>query len=512
MKRLLRGVTKISGTISDAHLAVNFRNLTNGLANGLVWERPEDVHIWSAIKAHVDEHDEQPSLETLLEKLAPDPANVQTMEVRERLKDIAATDACYSSNYKALVGLLRENCFKIAFVAALKEGHEVFKKRGHEEALRHILPRLESLKNSATPKTKALTFVSGADLAEPLPPVEWLCEGLRLAPGGVAMFAGFGFSGKTLLAQYIALCVVFNLPIFGIYPVRQGTVAHLDYEQGMRLTKRRYQRLAAAMGVSLAEAGDRLRLSVYPDHYMDADGAEEIYEATFEGCALGIVDSYKAACPNTEENASSARIPLDMLARISERTGTVPLVIDHARKPKEEASAAKFSIRGNGAKFDALTTAYVFQAEKGKPTRVSHEKCRHRGNELPDFGFRVVNTDDDPDGPLKIEHLDEQAMAEAATTAPPDRVLSTKITSYLSTLPHNTFNGSRSKLIEEVGGNKGAMLETISQLIRCGQIVTGGKSLTFVPARAANTNGVGGHALHVDDEASDALKRLMESV
>src|SRR5687768_17999122 len=44
------------------------------------------------------------------------------------------------------------------------------------------------------------------------------------------------------------VCIATGTRVFGMHPVRQGRVMHLDYEQGRRLTRTRYQRLAAALG------------------------------------------------------------------------------------------------------------------------------------------------------------------------------------------------------------------------------------------------------------------------
>lgn len=507
MKRLLRGVVAIGDTISGEHLALNYKNLKEGFARGLDFgERPEDARIWEQIDAHYAEHDESPTIDYLDERIAD-------KELSERLKDIAAAQPYIRSNYRELVNILTDKSLDISLRAAFKQAHEISTKKTRAEALQFIEAALNNIKNKSNPKT-TLPYLTMAQVFEPLPPIPWLCEGLRLAPGGTAMLAGYGFSGKTIVAQHIALCVATGQPIFGIHPVRKGKVLHLDYEQGSRLTRERYQRLARGMGVTPDDIGDRLYVTVLPDIYLDNEESLETLANTVDGFDLVIIDSFKASCPNTEENASNIRIPLDALSRISEKTGVTPLIIDHARKPKEEASAAKFSIRGNSAKFDALTTVFVFQSAKDKPTIVEHEKCRHRGKTLPNFGLRVhdVAMDGNPYAGLTIEILDEAALQSVTVddSAAALRTVQAKIIAHLSAMPNQTFGGSRNGLHEIVGGHKATFLSAIKGLEGTRRIVVESSptAIRLLPEAEAAPQSTG-PGMQVDD---DVMQSLLDQV
>ena len=85
---------------------------------------------------------------------------------------------------------------------------------------------------SAAPAT--LPTIGVDEIFAPLPPIPWLVQALRLAPGAPVVLAGYGFSGKTLLAQEIALCVASGKPVFGLFTCRMGRALHLDFEQGQR--------------------------------------------------------------------------------------------------------------------------------------------------------------------------------------------------------------------------------------------------------------------------------------
>jgi hypothetical protein len=308
----------------------------------------------------------------------------------------------------------------------------------------------------------------------PLPAIAWLCEGLYLSPGGVACFAGYGYSGKTIVAQSIALSVATGRNVFGVFPCKQGRVLHLDYEQGARLTRERYQRLARGIGATREAFGDRLCLAVYPSTYLDAPSAAEALARTIEGFDLVIVDSLRAAAPSLEENSSLMRGPIDLLARAGERAGALPLLLHHARKPNDDArGGAKMSIRGSGAIFDGCTEVYVLGASKGEPVRVEHEKERLYGRELADFGLRIEDVEGahgldrsiDPRWGLRVVHLD-RAQLDARPSGAGGALLAKhaeRIVAFLASRG-GTFTGNKGALIDAIGMQRTAFFAAFSTL------------------------------------------------
>ena len=257
-----------------------------------------------------------------------------------------------------------------------------------------------------TPEAESLLGVP--EIFAPLAPVNYLCPSFDMAPGAPTLVAGYGFSGKTLALQDLALAVATGTLAWGRFPVRLGRVLHIDFEQGAYLTRLRYQRLARARGIDPADLGDRLALAPFPGWYLDGDTHDE-YRRISEGFDLVLVDSFRAACPRTDENASEARIPLDRLTRASEETGGTSVVIHHARKPSQNAQGgARMSIRGSGALYDASGSALIFSGEKGEPPTIAHEKARITGRLHPDFRLWIedVEVDGDPCGGLRVAHLD----------------------------------------------------------------------------------------------------------
>lgn len=246
-------------------------------------------------------------------------------------------------------------------------------------------------------KKPAFQVLSAADIFAPLPPINHVIAALDLCAGAPALWAGYGYSKKTLTAQSAALDIAAGTgKVWDCFAAPQGRVLHIDFEQGNRLTRERYQRLAVPRMVGPADLSDRLALVVMPDLYLDRPQTEEALARLVDGFSLVIVDSLRAAAPSVEENSSDARQPLDMLTRISERTGAAFVVIHHARKPNQsQAGGAKYSIRGSGALFDAAGSVLVFEGEKNQPVRVTHEKARSSGILTDDFQVDVADV---PDG------------------------------------------------------------------------------------------------------------------
>ncbi|MGC4091381.1 MAG: AAA family ATPase [Polyangiaceae bacterium] len=267
------------------------------------------------------------------------------------------------------------------------------------------------------PKTDSWPEIDATGIFAPLEPVKYLLAGLDMCAGAPVLFAGYGFSGKTVTAQALALAVTAGQRALGAFTVLQGRVLHVDYEQGPRLTRAKYQRLAAAMMVSPSDIAEKLTLVSMPQVYLDGGLAEAFLVGKCAGVDLMIIDSLRAACPTLDENDSQIRLVLDMLTRVSVKTGTTILVIHHARKPQRDAAGgAKMAIRGSGAIFDACGSVLVFEAEKGQPTRVSHEKARTSGRPADDFTIRVedVEVDGDPVAGLLVVANAASSRGDAA--------------------------------------------------------------------------------------------------
>jgi|GEM_PF-1476905 len=252
----------------------------------------------------------------------------------------------------------------------------------------------------------AIALLDGPQLAVPLPPLEYLIKEIGLVAGGGAphQAAGYGYTGKTIAWQSAALSLSSGRSVWGAYAGRTlRRVAHVDMEQGERLTRRRYQRLARGMNVDLSQLRDTLVVAVMPPISLSERCADD-WERLMYGRDLILIDSLRAATGGEDENASGIRVGLDMLGGLSERTGCRPFVIHHARKPSDGDSGARYAIRGSSAIYDACDSVYVFSAAKGEPVAVENVKARSHGEPAEPVSLVIedVDIDGDPKAGLRV--------------------------------------------------------------------------------------------------------------
>lgn len=307
------------------------------------------------------------------------------------------------------------------------------------------------------------------ELAKVLPPVPWICEPLGFAPGAVSLVAGYGYSRKTMALQSLGLSVAAGKPVWGLYSARRGPFVHLDYEQGRRLTQERYQRLARGMGFELGDLPPgALRVGCMPRLYLDAKETFDDLVRLVEGAAVVLVDSLRAAFPHADENSSEVRSYLDVLSRVSERTGAAFVVIHHARKPQQgNDSGATFAIRGSSALFDACQSVYVFMGEKNTPTTVHHQKDRIRGACLEDFGLdgEDVPGANDPRWGLRVVHLEGAQVKEA------DQVDKAKDAVIRTVRKSRSALYSATDIADRIEMRKKVVMAAVRELLRDGQLV-----------------------------------------
>lgn len=275
---------------------------------------------------------------------------------------------------------------------------------GNKEAVLWLAERFHfeadfGKKKDADTKVASARILYGEALSEPLPPLDYLVPqiGLVAGPGAPHEIVGYAFSAKTVTAQQLLLALATGKPVWGAYSVPPRRVAHVDLEQGERLDIHRYQRLARQMDVDLASLGDALALVVMPQWKLVPECADH-WLGVMRGRDLIVIDSLRGALPNgVDENASEVRNHIDLLGAWSEQTGCRALLLHHARKPSNDESASKFTVRGSSAIFDAADSVYILSAEKGEPVRVEHVKARSHGEPVEDFALVVSDVEIDGD-------------------------------------------------------------------------------------------------------------------
>jgi hypothetical protein len=240
-----------------------------------------------------------------------------------------------------------------------------------------------------------------ADYYRPLPDVRWVCRDLCICPGRPAMLAGYGFSGKTIAALSLAVQVATGRAAFGQFPTRRtGRVYHLDHEQGTHGTRRRIQRILLANGIHEGEL-EGFEVKVFPSANLTTHGFEEFLKRALDGASLCSFDSLRAITPGIDENDSKIREYLDILTRVSEKTGCAMLVIHHDGKGGKDKEGRE-TMRGSSAIFDACGTVLSFSAKEGEPIKVSAKKTAAEAEGAPfePFFLRIEDVPD-PSNPSK---------------------------------------------------------------------------------------------------------------
>jgi AAA domain-containing protein len=268
-------------------------------------------------------------------------------------------------------------------------------------------------------RLKDWTVLHGPELAQQLPPLSYLVESIGLVDGGGAphLMVGYGFSGKTLACQSLALSLAAGRSVWGVHLTVPHRVVHVDLEQGDRLTRRRYQRLALGMSLDLSELGDAIAVVVMPPLRL-TDDCRSRWVELMSGRDLLIVDSLRVASGAEDENSSQIRAGLDLLGNISEETKCRALVIHHARKPSEQPGASTdpaHAIRGSSAIYDAGDSVYILGAKSGEPIHVRHVKARSHGEPVEDWALVISDVEDEgnPKAGVRVQIHGSEVINEA---------------------------------------------------------------------------------------------------
>lgn len=319
---------------------------------------------------------------------------------------------------------------------------------------------------------------STVEIFEPLPPIPWRVRGLQLCAGRPSMLAGYGASAKTLSAQALALAVASGTPAWGFFETTVGQVRHLDFEQGWRATARRYQRLSHGHNIDPRRIADRLRVAVFPQVFLDAKDATDVYAKLCDGVDLVVLDALRGATPTQDENDSRIRPCLDNLSRVSEKTGTTFIVLHHAGKPKEGHADVRTVLRGSSAIFDACGTVYVLAQGKTKndPRLVTQAKPPAEAEGAPVEDFTLVVEDvpgpGNPAAGVRVMH----AAVERTDHVSEKSALYDARTAQVLEMVRRNPGSPKSAIIARVGISKSVGLNILDELVYRGDArVTPGK-------------------------------------
>ncbi len=254
---------------------------------------------------------------------------------RRHAQDVAASLGCARS-------------LRVVEFDQAKDASEFFLTGGTVEELNRLVEASPKLGPKDTRKEKWLDWsvLAMADLA----PMPWIAEDLQLGPGRPCGLWGYGGSGKSWIAQALGVSVAAGVKFLDRFPVRQGRVAHISYELGMRAIAKRYRRLANGLLIEPSQIEDRLVALVHPSVYLNSQHAEAWLRHELMGIDFCIIDSLRRALPGADENDSAISNYLDVLSRISDSMGITFLVIHHSGKQAIARSDTQARTHSSGQK------------------------------------------------------------------------------------------------------------------------------------------------------------------
>ncbi len=315
-----------------------------------------------------------------------------------------------------------------------------------------------------------IEWLSPADILAPLPEVARLIPGLDIVHGRPTLISSFGSGGKTISLQAMTLALCTGRKVWGHYPVtRPARVGHVDADQGLYSTCKRYQRLAAGLGVTPADLGDRLRLACMPKLSLADPSAEDRLVEMIEEERLDLVwlDAYRRLMPGADENDSRFALGLERCTRASERTRTPILVLTHTGKSDD--GSAQSSARGTSALFDSAGAIFTWAGQPGVFTKcVKHMRPSgmFEGGDLASWSLEIAG---DPGGPVTVKYLagssnaDMQATRDLAKKDAASRRFADLADRVLGFISHNPgCTGSR--IEAAVQGRASAVREAIRHL------------------------------------------------
>ena len=316
-------------------------------------------------------------------------------------------------------------------------------------------------------------FLDHDDLFTPEPAANLLVAALGIAPGPPVGIFGQSYVGKSIVAAAGGMAVALGRDFWGVYPTRAGNWHHFDHEQGRRRMKSIVQRLAVGFAANTEDLRGRIRVAIYPPLNLTTTDAIDHYARAFDGAAVATLDALKGLTPGIDENSSVMRDYMGVLARASEKTGCVPILLHNVGKtPLDGKRPRKESARGSSAIFDECATAFVMTTKKGEDIHVSHEKDRELGNAVSDFGLRIVDVDvnGNPRGGLRVMYIDrdESKANGEAQSGPAFRALTSRV---LEGLRKNRGIAGSDALALAIGMGAPAVRAAIAQLEAEGQSV-----------------------------------------
>jgi predicted transcriptional regulator len=233
-------------------------------------------------------------------------------------------------------------------------------------------------KAAIKPKVNLRDLISTINIVNlhTLPPREFICRRFQIVKGNLNNIIGTGWTGKSFLLQYFAICIATGTKIFGSFEVVKGKVLHIDLEQSPQQTQVRYARMAKALNIKDYQNNiDRIELPSKLDGGSSSlEELTEIFIDLFSGYTVVCIDSL-AKLSAADENSTDIGNILNCLKKAAVATRCAVILIHHKGKTKSEAIQTG---RGSSVIYDTCDVQIDLEHQKGddKPFKLSCQKNR----------------------------------------------------------------------------------------------------------------------------------------
>ncbi len=245
--------------------------------------------------------------------------------------------------------------------------------------------------------------------------VAWTVDRI-IARGGITFLVARPGAGKTLLAYYIAACVLTGYPLFGIHAVEQGAVAYIDLDG--RKSIARMRAVAALHGVG-AEDDEIATLPLFIGAQRSSADLRDpvVLQAVLDelaaipNLALVVLDTFSDLHHGKEGSPDDMTDTVSGAVEIANRFDCGVLIIHHARKnggnELEDVRGASSIV----AKADAVFILKTERDDDDDPGNLTLLQRKARLTEEAKARHLVLEANGEVDGTL---HSYSFALAESA--------------------------------------------------------------------------------------------------
>ncbi len=218
--------------------------------------------------------------------------------------------------------------------------------------------------------------IGGAELTA-LPVEEHPFIVAAIAPVGLTLISAGEKSGKSLLAQQVALSVATGEPLWGRYKTSKGRVLYVSLEQGVKLCRSRLDR--ALRGGKIPELFNLMPAET-PLEALDRGGLDKLerWMAAWPDTRMVVLDVWQFVAPasgqksaNAYERGTEALKPIKQFAH---RHGIAVVAVHHTRKG--DASEVFEKVSGSRAMVSVPDLVWLMQRKHDDEMAVLENKSR----------------------------------------------------------------------------------------------------------------------------------------